>query len=259
MRKVISWLLTPLHWAFFLSVLLVFHAAQVIARPFGYSAHKRVVDFLNLGVLASLGVMGTRITIDRAYEPPADVPLIIVSNHQSMYDIPLLGWTFRRHHPKYVAKIELAHGLPSISYNLRHGGSVLIDRSDPKGSLREIQKFGKSVEEHRYAACIFPEGTRARDGVMKEFNAAGLMALARTTPSAVIVPVAIDGSWKLERARARPMGVGVRLRWTVLEPLGREGRNPRDLVRLAEQRIRDCLAREAGSGGDARGTAGRER
>lgn len=238
MRKAISWLLTPLHWAFFLTVLLVFHVAQVIARPFGYNAHKRVVDFLNLGVLASLGVMGTRITIDRAYEPPPDVPLIIVSNHQSMFDIPLLGWIFRKHHPKYVAKIELARGRPSISYNLRHGGSVLIDRSDPKGSLREIQKFGKSVEENRYAACIFPEGTRARDGVMKEFNVAGLMALARTVPSAAIVPVAIDGSWELMRHGMRPVPFGVRVKCTVLAPIA-QGEFPiKELSGAVEKRIR---------------------
>jgi 1-acyl-sn-glycerol-3-phosphate acyltransferase len=238
MRKAVSWLFTPLHWAAFFAVLLVFHVAQVIARPFGYNAHKRVVDFLNLGVLASLGVVGTRITVDRAHEPPPDVPLIIVSNHQSMFDIPLLGWTFRDRHPKYVAKIELARGFPSISYNLRHGGSVLIDRSDPKGSLREIQKFGKTVEANRYAACIFPEGTRAKDGVMKEFNVAGVMALARTAPSAVIVPVAIDGSWELMRYGMRPVPFGVRVKCTVLAPIA-QGEFPiKELSGVIEGRIR---------------------
>ena len=85
--------------------------------------------------------------------------------------------------------------------------------------MRAIQKFGKTVEEHRYAACIFPEGTRARDGVMKEFNHAGLLALIRTTPSAVIVPVVIDGSWELMRYRMRPVPFGVRVRCTMLAPI----------------------------------------
>ena len=182
MRNAISWLLTPLHLASFMAVLLIFHVAQVLALPFGYAAHKRVVDYLNLGVLASLKIIGTRIVFSCEHALPADVPLVIVANHQSMYDIPMLGWVFRNHHPKFVAKIELARGLPSISYNLRHGGSVLIDRSDARGAMRAIQKFGKVVEEHRYAACIFPEGTRARDGVMKEFNLAGLLTLIRATP-----------------------------------------------------------------------------
>jgi 1-acyl-sn-glycerol-3-phosphate acyltransferase len=242
MRNAISWLLTPLHLASFMAVLLIFHVAQVLALPFGYAAHKRVVDYLNLGVLASLKIIGTRIVLSCEHALPADVPLVIVANHQSMYDIPMLGWVFRKHHPKFVAKVELARGLPSISYNLRHGGSVLIDRSDARGAMRAIQKFGKVVEEQRYAACIFPEGTRARDGVMKEFNLAGLLALVRATPSATIVPVAIDGSWKLMRYRMRPIPFGVRVNCTVLAPISQQGQSGKAVVSMVEERIRKALS-----------------
>jgi len=241
MRKAIGWILTPLHLLLFIVVLVIFHVAQVLALPFGYAAHKRVVDSLNFCVLATLKAVGTRIDISCAYEIPTDTPLIVVANHQSMYDIPLIGWVFRRHHPKYVAKIELAKGLPSISYNLRHGGSVLIDRSDPRGAMRAIQQFGVQVEEHRYAACIFPEGTRARDGVMKTFNPAGLMVLVRACPSATIVPVAIDGSWELMRYRIRPIPFGVRVRFTVLEPIPPNEFPIKALAAITEDRIRKAL------------------
>jgi len=241
MRKAIGWLLTPLHLAAFLAVLLTFHIAQVLASRFGYAAHKRVVDYLNLCILASLKIVGTRIEIDCPRPLPSDVPLIVVANHQSMYDIPLLGWIFRRHHPKYVAKVELGKGLPSISYNLRHGGSALIDRENPRTSMRAIQKFGKEVEAHRYAACIFPEGTRARDGVMKPFNPAGLMVLMRAVPSGVIVPVAIEGSWQIVRYAMRPIPFGVHMRCTVLAPIDRTQGDAREVVALAEQRIRAVL------------------
>ena len=241
MRKAIGWLLTPLHLVVFMTVLLIFHVAQMVALAFGYAAHKRVVDYLNLGVLASLKVVGARIDFDCAQALPSELPLIVVANHQSMYDIPMLGWMLREHHPKFVAKIELTKGLPSISYNLRHGGSVSIDRSDARAAMRAIQKFGKTVEEHRYAACIFPEGTRARDGVMKEFNHAGLLALIRTTPSAVIVPVAIDGSWELMRYRMRPVPFGVRVRCTALAPIYQSEYPVKEIGRIAEHRIRATL------------------
>ena len=241
MRKAIGWLLTPLHLVLFMAVLLVFHVAQVIALPFGYAAHKRVVDYLNLCVLASLRVVGTRIELHREHELPADTPLIVVANHQSMYDIPMLGWIFRDHHPKFVAKIELSKGVPSISFNLRHGGSVLIDRSDARASMRAIQRFAGVVEEHRYAACIFPEGTRARDGMMKKFNLAGLLALVRATPSATIVPVAIDGSWELMRYRMRPIPFGVRVKCTVLAPVNQREQSAKAVVRLVENRIRAAV------------------
>jgi 1-acyl-sn-glycerol-3-phosphate acyltransferase len=241
MQKAIGWLLTPLHLALFMAVLLIFHLAQVLALPFGYAMHKRVVDYLNFWILASLKVVGTHIDFRCEHELPTDTPLIVVANHQSMYDIPMLGWVFRNHHPKFVAKVELSKGLPSISYNLRHGGSVLIDRSDARSSMRAIQKFGKQVEEHRYAACIFPEGTRARDGVMKEFNPAGLTMLMRATPSATIVPVAIDGSWQLMRYGMRPVPFGVRVRCTVLAPIGRDEYPARDIAGVTENRIRESM------------------
>lgn len=241
MRKVLGWLLTPLHLLLFALVLLGFHVAQVLARAFGYGAHKRVVDYLNLGVLGSLLVVGTRFSVEGGPALPTDRPLVVVANHQSMYDIPLLGWIFRRHHPKYIAKVELGRGLPSISFNLRHGGSVLIDRDDPRGSMRAIQGFGKTAEERRYAACIFPEGTRARDGVMKAFNLAGLMALIRAMPSARVVPVAIDGSWELLRHRLRPVPFGVRVTCRVLEPLEQGDFPLKELVGVVEERIRAAV------------------
>lgn len=242
MRKAIGWLLTPLHLVLFGAVLLIFHVVQVLALPFGYHAHKRVVDWLNFFVLASLKAVGTRMRLECAYELPPDRPLVVVSNHQSMFDIPMLGWLFRKHHPKYVAKIELGKWLPSISYNLRHGGSALIDRGDPRGSMRAIMSFGKRVEAERYAACIFPEGTRARDGEMKPFIPAGLIALLRATPSAIVVPVAIDGSWKLMRYRMRPVPFGVRVTCKALAPIDREEYSVKELVGIVEQRIRDALS-----------------
>ena len=107
--------------------------------------------------------------------------------------------------------------------------------------MRAIRKFGKRVEEHRYAACIFPEGTRARDGVVKEFNAAGLLALMRAAPSAVIVPVAIDGSWELMRYSMRPVPFGVRVRCRVLAPIRQDEHSARSIPLVVEDSIRDAV------------------
>jgi 1-acyl-sn-glycerol-3-phosphate acyltransferase len=71
---------------------------------------------------------------------PKNVPIIFVSNHQSMYDIIAMIWFLRRFHCKFVSKKEL-EGIPSIS-NLRHGGSALIDRKDPKQAIPAIKGLG---------------------------------------------------------------------------------------------------------------------
>ena len=62
-------------------------------------------------------------------------PYIIVCNHQSLYDIPPLIWYLRQIHPKFISKKELGRGIPSVSFNLRHGGSLLIDRAKAKDAL----------------------------------------------------------------------------------------------------------------------------
>ena len=62
----------------------------------------------------------------------------MVSNHQSMFDIVVIGGVLFTNYPKYVAKKELGRWLPSISLNLRRGGNALIDRKDRIGSLRAI-------------------------------------------------------------------------------------------------------------------------
>ena len=70
----------------------------------------------------------------------------------------------RKHHPKFVSKMELGKGIPSVSYNLSHGGSVLINRKDSRQSLTEIAKLGSYIEKHNRTAVIFPEGTRSKTG-----------------------------------------------------------------------------------------------
>ena len=95
--------------------------------------------------------------------------------------------------------------------------------------MRDIMKFGKRVEAERYAACIFPEGTRARDGVMKPFIPAGLIALLAV------------GSWKLLRHNLTPVPFGVRVSCKALAPIDQEEYSVKELVGIAEQRIRDAL------------------
>ena len=84
-------------------------------------------------------LLGTTFKFENIESVPKNVPIIFVSNHQSMYDIIAMIWYLRRFHCKFVSKKELGKGIPSISFNLRHGGSVLIDRKDPKQAIPAIK------------------------------------------------------------------------------------------------------------------------
>lgn len=220
MRKILAYPLTVIYYICFGTSLVVFHAIQWICfNLFGYKAHKISVDWLQFFIMRSLNVLGTRFTFTNPYDIDTNQPLIIVANHQSMYDIPPITWYMRKHHPKFISKMELGKGIPSVSYNLRHGGSVLIDRKNPRQSLPAIMKFGEYIEKNNRAAVIFPEGTRSKNGVPKPFQTKGLEILMKKIPSGTIVPISINNSWKMLRYGKFPMGIGNHLIFTVHQPL----------------------------------------
>ena len=219
MKKILGYILTPLFLLVFGLILGIFHPIQVVCwNVWGYPAQKRAVEMMNYLIIKSLMILGSKVTCKGFEKLPQNRPLIIVSNHQSQYDIPPIVWGFRKHYPKFISKIELGKGIPSISYNLRKGGSVLIDRKSRSQAIKEIIKLGRQIEANNYSACIFPEGTRSRDGKVRTFQVGGLGTLLKTAPSAAIIPFAVDGNYLLQRF---PMGVGLKLTYSVLDPIER--------------------------------------
>ncbi len=220
MEKIISYPISLLYYFCFGLTLCIFHPIQWIClNLFGYHAHKKSVDYLNFFLVCCTRILGTTYTIKNREFIPKGAPIILVSNHQSMYDIPPIIWFLRRIHPKFISKKELGKGIPSVSYNLKHGGSVLIDRKDPRQSLPEIKKIAEYIEQHNRSVVIFPEGTRSKTGVPKKFSETGLKILCNNAPSAYILPVTINNSWKLVKWGMFPMGLGNRLTYTIHQPL----------------------------------------
>lgn len=178
---------------------------------------------LNLSLMRCTHVLGTRYSFKNTQQIPTNKPAIFVLNHQSMHDIPPIIWYMRKHHPKFVSKIELGKGIPSVSYNLRHGGSVLINRKDSRQSLTEIAKLGAYIEKHNRTAVIFPEGTRSKTGEPKKFHTTGLKVLIKKSPSAVIVPISINNSWKMLKYGKFPFGLGNHITFEVHPPITPHG------------------------------------
>ena len=146
---------------------------------------------------------------------PENKPLIIVANHQSLHDITTIIWFLRKTHPKFISKIELGKGIPSVSYNLRRGGSALIDRKDPKQALPEIKKVAELINSNNYAVVIFPEGTRSKNGLPRPFASSGLKMLYKFAPDAYFLPITINNSWKMSKYGDFPMGLGSNLHFEI--------------------------------------------
>jgi 1-acyl-sn-glycerol-3-phosphate acyltransferase len=239
MRKVFGYILSPLHYIFFTLVLVVFHPVQWFCfNVFGYRAHKWVVDTMNWCLMATYYLLGNTVKFTNRQNLPQGRPIIFIANHQTLYDIPVLIWFLRKYHAKFISKIELTKGVPSVSYNLRHGGGANIDRSDPRQSIMELAKLGTRMKENKWSCVIFPEGTRAKDGKMKTFQSAGVATILKKCPEALIVPVAINNSWKMERYGTYPKNTFTAMTWEVLPPIEPAGRSTDEVVKEAENTIR---------------------
>lgn len=216
MKKILAFPLSIIACILFFFFICLFHPIQWICfNLFGYQAHKKSVDILNMFLIYTLYALLSDFKVENKELIPEGKPLIIVANHQGLFDIIGLGWVFMKFHPKYISKIELASGIPSVSYNLRHGGSVVIDRKDPKQALPVIKKMGEYIQNTGRSVVIFPEGTRTKNGKPRPFASNGLKILCKYAPDAYVVPVTINNSWKVFRYGKFPLGIGNRLRFTI--------------------------------------------
>ena len=238
MKKILAYPLSVISYFFFFLTLVIFHGIQWVALKLGgYQAHKKSVDIFNLFLMRCLNILGTRFTFDNPYDIPTNRSCIFVANHQGMYDIPPIIWYLRKHHPKFISKKELEKGLPGISFNLRHGGSALIDRKNPKQAVQEIIRFSEYLNATKRSAVIFPEGTRSRNGKPKEFAKTGMQILFKKMPDALIVPITINNSWKLFEYGQFPLGIGVHIKVKVHEPIPTGSNDAESLIALVERTI----------------------
>ncbi len=224
MQKIISYPFSIIAILLFLITLVIFHPIQWICfNFFGYHSHKKSVDYLNFILLKIGYILFNSFQIKGEENIPKEAPIIFVANHQGLYDIIGIIWFLRKYHPKFVSKTELGKGIPSVSYNLRHGGSVLIDRKDPKQAIPIIKNLSQYIENHKRSAVIFPEGTRSKNGKPKVFAQSGLKILCKYAPSAYVVPVTINNSWKFFRFGAFPYGLGNTISFTIHKSMAVKG------------------------------------
>lgn len=242
MRRVFGYILSPLQYIAFGLLLGIFQPVQwVCYKIWGYSAHKRVVDMLNHCLTLTYYLLGNRVTFINQQNLPLGRPLIFVANHQSLYDIPPLIYYLRAYHAKFISKIELTKGIPSISYNLKVGGGANIDRKDPRQSIQELVKLATRMKENRWGAVIFPEGTRSKDGLVRPFQSAGVATLLKKCPEALIVPIAIHNSWKMVRYGKFPLSTFEHLIFRVLPPIDPSISTAANAVLQAENSIKADL------------------
>jgi 1-acyl-sn-glycerol-3-phosphate acyltransferase len=138
---------------------------------------------------------------------------VLVANHQSVVDIPMLLSAFPRP-VRFLAKRELGE-IPLFGKAMSAAGNLFVDREDPRDAVRMLREAGARLRDGGLVV-VFPEGTRSRDGSIGEFRPGGFYLAQKS--GAPVVPVYIDGGYRAIPKggfRVRPAALLVR----VLPPL----------------------------------------
>ena len=97
------------------------------------------------------------------------------------------------------------------------------------------------MQKFNWSTVIFPEGTRAKNGQLKPFAVGGVATLLKKVPQALVVPIAINGSWKLVQYGKFPLSAGQKITWEILEPFEPSNKPMEEIVEAAEKAIRKAL------------------
>lgn len=124
---------------------------------------------------------------------PGRAGVLVLMNHQSLLDIPLVVKALEGRYPTIVTRARYARGKPLISHMVRLYQYPTVDPgATVRGQLDQIRDAGARSET---PMVIYPEGTRTRDGRIGRFRPGGLQALLSSRRWEVWVLVS-DGSWR---------------------------------------------------------------
>lgn len=153
-------------------------AADAFLRPKAKNFGRRAFTWLTM-----------RPKLYHADRLPKDTPYLLVCNHQSYYDIPLvLGFIEPR--ASFIGKKEV-RSLPLMGKGLDLLGGVFIDRDNPQQAVGVLRTVFAGLKKGKVYA-LFPEGTRSKDGKMGVFKKGSLrIGLMAKVP---IYPAVIDGT-----------------------------------------------------------------
>lgn len=182
-----------------------------------------------------VAVLGFRVRHTGLENIPAEGGVLIVSNHQSHFDPPLVGMACMRP-MNYLARESLFRFAP-FRWLINSLDAIPLDRegiglAGIKESLRRLKR-GEML-------LIFPEGTRCKDGEIGKFRPGFTTLAARS--KAAILPVAIEGAydaWPKERAFPMPGTIHVHYGVPIL-PDEVAKMTDQELLSDVECRIRAC-------------------
>lgn len=179
---------------------------------------------------------GCRVNVEGKENVPDKGPFVIVSNHQSLMDIPFMpGYVYGR--ISFIAKIEVSK-MPGLSWFVKRLDGVFVDRGNraqTAGAMRKLMR----VLKNGGTMVLFPEGTRSTDGKMLEFKEGSLTIPYRM--KIPILPVSISGTRNIIKKGGylfSPSKVNAK----IMKPIDpRDFENENELVKSVHSAVKEGL------------------
>ena len=229
----VGWMLyQPYKWLifapFFVLTTLFFGSATVVFSMFLPSRWVSLICGTFWSRLnAWLTPMSVNVTGRQNIDPQQSY--VVVANHQSLYDVFVL-YGFLGIDFKWVIKQEM-RSVPGLGIGCEKVGHIFVDRSDRKAALASINA-AKSKISNGTSVVFFPEGTRSRDGTLRQFKKGAFrFALDLDLP---ILPVTIVGTWEILPSDSLDLLPG-KARLIIDQPILVDGLDGNDIPRLMEQ------------------------
>ena len=133
---------------------------------------------------------------------PVKPGVLVVMNHQSLLDIPLVVQTVEGSgYPRIVTRQRYSRWIPLISHMVRLYQYPVVNPSGTKEEIRRsLERIGALARESDVPFVVFPEGSRTRDGEIARFKRGALSSILAARTWTVYVYVA-DGFWPVARYR----------------------------------------------------------
>lgn len=176
-----------------------------LRRIFRSSSFYRNISARIYGIPAKiLSLTRFFLDFDVHFEAPREFKIpkhcLIISNHQSILDIPILAYCFPRNNVRFVAKHSLFTGVPLVSQVLRIQRHARIDRKGRFSlTMKELERLAREAKQG-LSPIIFPEGTRSKTGALGRFHIGAVRKIEHITPLPILV-VALNGGYRAAKMR----------------------------------------------------------
>lgn len=217
-------------WLYLIAVLPFFARAVWLDKKGRIKELDELVSWIvQAWARALLRAAGADVTVIGEDNIP-DGAAVFVSNHQGNFDVPIMLGLVGK--PRgLIAKKELLK-LPMIRSWMRYLHCIFVDRNDPKEAVKSLME-GIALVQKGYSMTIFPEGTRSKGGDMNALKG-GAFRIA-TKACVPVIPVTINGSYKLMEANKGFMISPAKVCVTVHEPIKTENMDKEAIKELPEK------------------------